>query len=127
MFPFRTTLLAFILGSAALMGWLCYPSGRSVDRVAGDRSVDGAVIHPAHSHGRHSVPGRQRTNPDPTPDDWDDEYACVVDLDNLGPDWAALATLNGMVACGLFDSPTPAWTEPPRHAPLLQLTHRFRC
>jgi hypothetical protein len=129
MFSFRSTLLVLILGSAALVGWLGYPSRHSVDSAAGARSVDGPMIHPshAHTHGRHSVPGRQRTNPDPTPDDWGDECSSLVDLEDLGPDWVVLTTLSGVTTCGLIESPSPEWSEPARYTPLLQFTHRFRC
>jgi hypothetical protein len=129
MSPFRTTLLVLTLGSAALLGWLYYPSRQVVDGAAGARSVDGPMIHPshAHNHGRHSVPGRQRTNPDPTPDDWGEECGALVNLDDSGPDWVGQATLIGVATCGLIESPCPAWSEPARDALLLQLTRRFRC
>ena len=128
MVPSRTTLLVLTLGSAAVLGWLWYPA-RSASCLAGARSVDGPVILPSHadSQRRHSVPARQRTYPDPTPDDWGEECGALVNLDDLGPDWVVQATLSGVATCGLIESPSPAWSEPARYAPLLQFTHRFRC
>jgi hypothetical protein len=129
MVPPRIPLLVLTLGSAALLGWLCYPSCPTVAHAAGARAVDGPAILPsnAHTHGRHSVPGRQRTNPDPTPDDWGDEWGSLVDLDDSGPDWAFQAGFSGSATCGLSESPSLGWYELARYAPLLPITHRFRC
>jgi hypothetical protein len=128
---FRTTLLVFSLGSAAVIGGLCVPVRSIADFENTGRSVNGAVIHPARSHsqGRHASPFRHRTrtNPDPTPDDWDGESGLPLNLDDDGPDWIIQEAGSVTATWGLISSPSPAWAEPAGYTLLLQITQRFRC
>ena len=90
MYPLRTTL------------WGAEPGIDRHDRLAlasrGPRltaaSLARPVIHPPthQTPRRHSFPGRQRTNSDPTPADWGDVCSSLVDPDDQGVDWAVVAS-----------------------------------
>jgi hypothetical protein len=126
---FRITFLMLTLGLAATMGGLRYPSSTGVDLGTVGRSDNGPVIHPGsgYHHGRHSVPGRQRTKPDPTPDDGIDDSANVMDFSNHGSEWFAFDSADQFVIDCLFESPSSEWGEPTPDTHLFQVTHRFRC
>jgi hypothetical protein len=130
MFPSRTTfLLVLSLGSAASLGWLCDRPRPIVNIEESAKAVVGPVIHPSptYPHGRHSVPGRHRTNPDPTPDDWGDECSSLLDLNNHGSEWAVLEPVSQWTTACPIESPSPEWSEPAPTAQRLRLTLRFRC
>jgi hypothetical protein len=125
----RTTLLVLILGSAAAIGWLCSPARSNVDRGVLNKDGERAVIHPPtnHASGRHVFPGRQRTNPDPTPDDLGAECSSLVDLNRQGSDWAVIGSAIRATTELLVESPEPSWIEPARSDHPLRINRRFRC
>jgi hypothetical protein len=129
MLPFRTTLLVLTMGSAAVIGWLCYPTQPIDDFSSRERGVNQPTIHPscAFPHGRHSIPRRQGTNPDPTPDDWGDECSSLVDLHDDGSDLIIHETATHFAAFCVIKLRSPSWSEPAPSTLLLQVTHRFRC
>lgn len=121
--PFRAALLALTLGSAAAFGWLCQPVRPAADVTHGKRSVGHSLMDPSHS--RPHYPARpQKTRPDPTPDDQGQPSSASWDFEEPGSVVQSALTLGA--TCWLIDSPSPSWSEPVRHAPLLQITHRFR-
>jgi hypothetical protein len=129
MLPFRAIILVLTLGSATVIGWLCSPARPAVAALDAGRPLDRPAIHPftTHAHGRHCFPGRQRTNPDPTPDDWGVECSGLVTLIDSGPDWAAFEAAGLWTTCSLLESPSWSWVEPAEWDHPLQVNRRFRC
>ena len=130
MSAFRATLLLLTLVSAAAIGWLGQRWLAFTALTSLEPRVVGPAIDPTHSHSHADAnarhPGRpQKTRPDPTPND--ETLPLAANRDCEGPVSLVQAIAGTCAACCPAGSPSPAWSEPGRHAHLFQITHRFRC
>jgi hypothetical protein len=128
MVPLRITLLGFTLGLATWMGWLCTPGSSAADNTGDGPGpvIAKTVVHPSQAPSPGRRLGRQRTEPDPTSDEWQPLAVDLDDQDNEGSAWVVQGTLSPAGTCSLLDSQSPAWSEPLGDNPLLLITHRFR-
>lgn len=122
----RLLLIVAIAGAAVSLGWLCRPMlGRvrstPVGQLAGGPAVDPMKGHP------HSLPPfrRQKTRPDPTPED--QAVPDVAHRSDEGPVSIAGEPTDSAVAWWLVASRFTAWSQPVPDELLYQLTHRIRC
>lgn len=128
MSPLRSALLLLSLGWAAAIGWLCQPSGRATGCADIARSSHGPRIDPSHTPPPsfpHHPTRRQKTRPDPTPED--QSLPLARDCGDEGPGSFVQVVLDLPTSRWLTHSSSRGWTEPGIDTVLLQITHRFRC
>jgi hypothetical protein len=126
MFPLRTTLLGLTLGLTTWIGWSCTPVSSVADVASQGPVIEKSLVHPPHIPTPGRRLGRQRTEPDPTSDEWHPVAVDLDDQDNEGSAWVVQGTLSsGGTRCP-SDVQFPAWSEPVGDNPLLLITRRFR-
>jgi hypothetical protein len=128
MFPLRITLLGFTLGLATWIGWLCTPGSSAADITQDGHGpvIAKSLVHPAHTPSPGRRLGRQRTEPDPTSDEWHPLAVDLDDQDDEGSGSVVQGALSPGGTCCRVDAPSPGWSEPVGDNPLLLITRRFR-
>ena len=127
MFSLHNTLLGLTLGLAAWMGWLRDPGPPGAGVASQGPAIDKPLAQSSQTPSPGRRLGRQRTEPDPTSDDYQTSAVDLDDEDDPGSGWVIQGTMSRTATWCSIDAPSPAWSEPAGDDPLLLITHRFRC
>src|SRR5262249_23710936 len=115
------------LGLAAWMGWLRDPGSPVAGVTSQGPAIDNSLVHLPQTPSPGRRLGRQRTEPDPTSDEYESSAVDLDGDDDAGPGWVIQGTLSRAATWCSIEAPSPAWSEPAGDDPLFLITHRFRC
>jgi hypothetical protein len=124
----RRVIAVASLVTAAFLGCLYLAARPSADATKVGPLAGGPALSSSHtalpSH-PYRPARRQKTRPDPTPED--QSQTTVADRSDEDPTPVVAVPADRRVADWLLSSPTLSWSEPSRFALLFQLTCRIRC